>query len=143
MNVFTSSPLAVTNALDSSSNPIPLQVAPPVLVPYQSSCTIGLLLTLRLLGCASGKRLVIQEFDAIATVSSGSLTSTQLDVPVNGTSVFHSFTVVNNGGNSFVTNQATTLYSDPGSTPLCSMNTNGTISGTPVCAISGYLVPAQ
>ena len=77
------------------------------------------------------------------TVNSGSLTSTQLDTQVNATSVFHSFTVANNGGNTFVTNQATTLYADPGSTPLCSVNTNGTITGVPSCAISGYLVPAQ
>jgi hypothetical protein len=145
VNFSTSSPLTVTNALDSSSKPIPLVVSEPAIVPYQSSCTVGLALTCEFSAVPPGKRLVIQEFDAIAVVNSGSLTSTQLDVPVNGTSVFHSFTVVNNGGNTYVTNQSTTLYADPGSTPLCSINTNGSIpaGSTPACAISGYLVPAQ
>ncbi len=139
----TSGPLTVSNALDSSSNPIPLVVAPPTLQPYQSSCTVGLALECNLAAVPSGKRLVIQEFDVQAQVSSGTLTGSQLATSLNGTNVFHSFPVTNNGGNFFVTHQATTLYADQNTNPLCSIDTNGSISGTPACNVSGYLVPAQ
>ncbi len=144
VQLSSSTPLAVSNALDSSSNPIPLVVAAPALVPYQSSCTIGLTLTCSFQGVPTGKRLVVQEFDIQVQVNGGTLNSVQLTTSLGGSPSTHVFPVNNNGNNFYVTHQPTTLYADQSTTPFCGIDTNGSISGpTPVCNVSGYLVNTQ
>jgi hypothetical protein len=144
-----SSPLAVTNALDSGGNPIPLVVKNPALQPYQSGC----LLNPPICGFQAvplGKRLVIQEVDMQGEGSgfSAVLISTWL----NGDATAHAFPVTNagpgNGGSTFITHQSTTLYSDQNTSPVCSLyifsgSVNPNPHAAPLCNISGYLIDTQ
>jgi hypothetical protein len=138
--------VSVANPLDSGHNPIPLLVNSQ-LQPYQDSCTTNLGGACAFTTIQNNMRLVIQEVDLLSNTPPGAfLNGGIIDVTVNGTDVSHRFVLTQQGGNStfttWIAHQATTLYADPNTTPSCDLPSNPSPNSV-VCAISGYLVPAQ
>ncbi len=135
----------VTNPLDGQSKPTPLAVLDAI-QPYEDSCIISFS------GIAdglcdfhaipSGKRLVIQEFDAYGGIETG---LKPLKILVLTPAVYHNFTATfmgNDGGfhDFFATHQETHLYVAPSQTPVCLVSLNGNSGESYNCALSGFLV---
>lgn len=140
----------VTNPLDGQSMPTPLAVLDAI-QPYEDSCIIsfsGPGGSCSFQAIPSGKRLVIQEFDASAGVVTGSagietgLKPTKL---ILFTQRAHSFTATFMGSDGssydfFATHQETRLYVAPSQTPFCAVTLNGNSNQKYSCALSGFLV---
>lgn len=153
-NVVVANPsVAVSNALDNSSNPIPLLVSQRH-QPYQSSCQISSYLfgsgvCSFSTAIPAGDELVIQEFDASGNSQpGGAVVAIELQVGLNGAEVNHAFPLFTNGTDlsgalQQAVHQQTALYSDTSvsSSPACSVSVV-TSKSIVFCAISGYLVPA-
>jgi hypothetical protein len=140
----TNSALAVSNALDSSNNPVPVVVIQQG-QPYQDSCSTGGTNTCAFLPLPSGMRLVIQEFDSRTTLAlPGVVEDVLVRTQVNGTFQNHGFFAAGSQTSTagfYTVHHPTTMYADAGSAPRCFIDSDVTI--TPAfCAISGYLVPA-
>jgi hypothetical protein len=136
----------VTNPLDGQSNPTPLAVLDAI-QPYEDSCLMHFsgapFASCTFQPIPSGKRLVIQEFDARANIETG-LKPTQLLFYTWGPAVNHSFTATFMGGDGvidfFATHQETRLYVAPSQTPACVVHLTGNSVQSYTCTFSGFLV---
>lgn len=134
----------VTTPLDGEGNPTPLAVLDAV-QPYEDFCPI--LFSGSFVGVCdfqpipSGKRLVIQEFDAQGTIETG-LKPTSIAL-VTGF-LQHAFTATFMGTlfglDNFATHQETRLYVAPTVPPACAVILTGNSSQVYDCELSGYLV---
>jgi hypothetical protein len=92
----------------------------------------------------SGKRLVIQEFDAYGYIDTG---SKPIVLTLSTPAVAHSFTptFLGNylGADFYNTHQETRLYVAPSQTPTCGVSLSGTSSSEYHCALSGFFVDVQ
>jgi hypothetical protein len=138
--------VGVTNPLDGQNNPTPLATLDAA-QPYEDVC----IMAINEFGygaCSfqvipSGKRLVIQEFDASGTLQAGArpiylylTTQPGFDHHFAATFMGTGF-----GYDNFVTHQETRLYSLQNSTPTCSAAvTNPSNSSFYKCYLSGFLV---
>jgi hypothetical protein len=113
--------------------------------PYEDNCIVffsGLATgSCNFRAIPSGKRLVIQEFDAKAVIETGlKPLALNLFTPAVG----HAFTATfmgNSGGDDFfATHHETRLYVAPSQTPNCFVDLNGNSNGDYNCALSGFLV---
>jgi len=150
ISLSTNSSVSVSNALDSSSNAVPLLTRAsdnPAFQPYQSACQIGLGLTCAFDSVPSGKRLVIQEFDFDGDIGSGNIVHVFVHTTLNSKTVLHAFTLAFMGThsslNAYATHQQTALYSEAGSTPVCDVDIGGSNAQNMNCQVSGYLVDVQ
>jgi hypothetical protein len=133
----------VTNPLDGQSNRIPLATAEGA-QPYEDTC--GFLFggqgsgSCSFQAIPSGKRLVIQEFDALGILETG-LKPILIEVVLAKGHSFAATLMGNPGGfDYFATHQETRLYLSSG-TPSCFVAASGVSStGEYACAFSGYLV---
>jgi hypothetical protein len=135
----------VINPLDGGGNPTPLAVLEAV-QPYEDSCVINFGGTAsgycNLQAIPSGKRLVIQEFDASAEIETG---LKPLELALFTSAVYHDFTVTFMGNDVgfydfFSTHQETRLYVAPSQTPRFFVYLSGNTNQGYHCAISGFLV---
>jgi len=135
----------VTSPLDGEGNPTPLAVLDAI-QPYEDSCLIlfagsdsGMC---DFQTIPSGKRLVIQEFDAAGTLETGLFPA----AIVTGDGVvahFFTATFMGSAGGfaSFATHQETRLYVPATVAPVCSLGLSSTSnSGSYECQFSGFLV---
>jgi hypothetical protein len=91
----------------------------------------------------SGKRLVIQEFDADLLVGTGVKPANLL---LNGTVYSHYFPAIlmgNYNGDQYAAHQATHLYTNVAATPQCFATLSDFTTGSITCNISGFLIDAQ
>jgi hypothetical protein len=137
--------VSVNNALDTSSNPIPLVVVQQG-TPYQDSCSTSGTTTCTFASLPAGMRLVIQEFDSRTVVNlPDTVENVVVQAVVNGTSQNHGFfapVAQTNTQGFYTVHQPTTMYADAGSAPRCFIGTSGVSVNSAFCALSGYLVPA-
>jgi hypothetical protein len=138
--------VSVTNPLDGQNNPGPLATLEAV-QPYDDQCQMSFAGTFygqcNFRALPAGKRLVIQEFDAVGQLQTSSkpIYISLLTTGIN----YHSFTATfmgtGFGYDNFVTHQETRLYSGPNATPLCSVAiTPASNPGYYTCLLSGFLV---
>lgn len=134
--------LKVNNALDSNNKAIPLVVSPQAPQPFQDQCDIGAQNICYFHPPPTGMRMIIQEFDFEANLSTGSVL-VFLVTTLNSASQGHIFptTLVDSNNNLFATHQPTTLYHDATVAPECTTSSGAITSGQ--CEISGYFVPLQ
>lgn len=135
----------VTSPLDGEGNPSPIAVLDAI-QPYEDYCQI-LFAGSDSGSCSfqavpSGKRLVIQEFDATGAMETG--LQVQF-IDLEPSSVYHYFPathMASSGGvDYFATHQETRLYSSSGSAPNCSVGiTTDSSIGSYLCQLSGFLV---
>ncbi len=144
--LVTNSAISVNNALDTSSNPIPLVVKQQG-QPYQDSCGFNNA-NCSLQAVPVNMRLVIQEIDIeVLSTPSDDVHDARISVSNNNFVIEHFLAPINEGINGlgetvWVAHQATTLFADSGSQPNCSSNfSSPTVSVR--CEISGYLVPTH
>jgi hypothetical protein len=108
--------VSVNNALDTSSNPIPLVVVQQG-TPYQDSCEFSSP-ECSLQAVPAKTRLVIQEVDMeVRSLPSDDVHDARFSVSTNNFGIEHFVAPINEGTNSFgeivlVAHQATTLYAD-------------------------------
>jgi hypothetical protein len=135
--------VSVTNPLDGQSNPTPLAVLE-AMQPYEDNCVISFsgngFAHCDLSALPSGKRLVLQVFEALGEVETG-LKPIEILLSLN---TVHTFTATFMGGTGsddfFATHQETHLYLSSG-TPTCYAGlTNVSFSGSFKCVLSGFLV---
>ena len=136
----------VTSPLDGEGNPTPLAVLDAV-QPYEDECVIFFsgsdLANCNFQTIPSGKRLVIQEFDATGVLETG-LQVQFIDLNPSS-AVGHWFPathMASSGGyDYFATHQETRLYSSSGATPSCGVGiTTDSQTGNYICDLSGFLV---
>lgn len=134
----------VTNPLDGEGNPSPLAVLDAV-QPYEDQCQVtfsgspsGACVFQTI---PSGKRLVIQEFDAIANIETG---LKPLAVGIIPSTIPHYFTATFMGGSggidNFVTHQETRLYVPATGAPECIVALTSSSNEFYLCELSGFLV---
>jgi hypothetical protein len=134
----------VTNPLDGQSEPTPLAVLDAI-QPYEDSCIISFSGvadgSCNFQAIPSGKRLVIQEFDAFGRIETG-LKPTAIFVRTPA--VVHFFTATfmasSSGTDYLATHQETRLYVAPSQTPVCHVDLTSNSSQSYNCALSGFLV---
>jgi hypothetical protein len=139
--------VSVANPLNGQNNPAPL-VTLEATQPYEDECVINFA------GNSSGfcyftpipagKRLVVQEFDAVGTLEPG---LKPLDLQLTPFTVRHFFVATfmgtGIGFDFFATHQETRIYVGPNRTPDCFSAISGVSSiGQYACQISGFLVDA-
>jgi hypothetical protein len=136
--------VSVTSPLDGEGNPTPLAVLD-AFQPYEDACEMGFGGT----GAAnctfqpipSGKRLVIQEFDATGTLETGLKPEFVGLIPSD---LAHWFTATfmgtENGNDFFDTHQETRLYAPATATPYCFVGVTSNSNGVYECVLSGFLV---
>ncbi len=144
VNLAGGASVNVTNPLDGQSNPTPLAVLDAI-QPYEDNCIIFFS------GVAegncyfhaipSGKRLVIQEFDAKGGIETG-LKPIALNffTPAVGHAFTATFMASSSGFDYFATHQETRLYVAPSQTPKCFVSLTGNSGQAYNCALSGFLV---
>lgn len=138
----------VSNPLDVQSNPTPLTVLEAT-QPYEDVCVISFggsgFASCNFQSIPSGKRLVIQEFDATGHLETG-LKPTNVALNASG-SIPHAFTATFMGSTPvsdvFATHQETHLYAGPGRTPFCFVALSNGSNLIYFCALSGFLVDVQ
>lgn len=145
VNLSAGGSVGVTNPLDGQNNPTPLAVLEAT-QPYQDQCTLNLsgndVGSCSFSAIPSGKRLVIQEFDALGVFIQG---VKPLELAVNLQGYTHYFPATFMGTNSesvdfFATHQETRLYGLSGA-PICSVIvTSNSSGGYYLCQLSGFLV---
>ena len=135
----------VTSPLDGEGNPTPLAVLDAV-QPYEDQCFIAFNGSpggsCRFQTIPSGKRLVIQEFDAGGAVETGLNPAQVYLVP---TTIPHVFTATFMGSfsigfSNFATHQETRLYVPATYSPQCAVQMTSNSNGNYECALSGFLV---
>jgi hypothetical protein len=134
----------VTTPLDGEGNPTPLAVLDAV-QPYEDFCPIlfsgSFVGSCDFLPIPSGKRLVIQEFDAQGTIETG-LKPTSIAIVTS--LLQHAFTATFMGTlfgfDNFATHQETHLYVAPTVAPACVVVLTGNSSQVYDCELSGFLV---
>ena len=138
----------VTNPLDSQNNPTPLAVLEAT-QPYESTCTLSiggfLFGVCTFQSIPSGKRLVVQEFDALGELVPPGLKPVAVSWSHATFGIAHYFTATfmgtsNSGSDFYATHQETRLYANPGDSPACTVTVNGNSNSTYICQISGFLV---
>jgi hypothetical protein len=143
VNLAGGASVSVTNPLDGQSNPTPLAVLE-AMQPYEDHCNLSYtgneFTHCDLSALPSGKRLVLQVFEASGSVETG-LKPTQIELRLN---TVHWFTATFMGGNGsedfFTTHQETHLYLSSGA-PTCYVGlSNVSFTGGFNCVLSGYLV---
>ena len=152
VNVANSS-IAVANALDASTNPVPIIVSHRI-EPYYSDCDVPQSppYECSLASIKAGKILVIQQFAFYARSQPGTrFYGPTIFGGLTNSGVSYSFPIFDNGTDNSgaliqATNQVTNIYMDdtlmayPG--PQCSGGATGA-NYSANCAISGYLISAQ
>jgi len=135
----------VTNPLDAQNNPAPL-VTLEAAQPYEDTCEMlfnaGTDATCHFLSIPSGKRLVIQEFDAGGDLETGLKPIIVALKPV-GTDHFFpaTFMGTREGFDFFATHQETRLYAGAARAPSCDVGLSGiSNNGRYICQFSGFLV---
>lgn len=134
----------VTSPLDGEGNPTPLAVLDAV-QPYEDGCPIlfsgSFVGSCDLQPIPSGKRLVIQEFDAQGSIETG-LKPTSLALLTSILQHFFTATFMasSSGLDNFATHQETRLYVAPTVAPACVVTLTGNSSQVYFCTLSGYLV---
>jgi len=134
----------VTNSLDSQNNPTPLATLEAT-QPYESFCNISFNGSATgfcmFAAIPSGKRLVIQEFDAGGEIEAG-LKPIIVQLSPTGTRHWFPATFMGSAGGFdwFATNQATQLYANSGTMPGCFVDVSNNSSGVYFCQLSGFLV---
>jgi hypothetical protein len=135
----------VTNPLDGQSNPTPLAVLDAI-QPYDDFCRIdfsgGSGSACNLQTIPSGKRLVIQEFDAYGELEGG---LKPISIKLLPGQLYHFFTATfmgsSGGADYFATHQETRLYVPSNTTPGCGVTLSSTSSFSRYyCQLSGFLV---
>jgi hypothetical protein len=134
----------VTNPLDGQSNPTPLAVLDAI-QPYEDFCRMDFRgfsdSSCSLQTIPSGKRLVIQEFDAYGNLEGGLKPVSIRLLPGN---IFHYFTATfmgtRGGADYFATHQETRLYVASNTTPSCAVALSSTSNEIYYCELSGFLV---
>jgi hypothetical protein len=145
VNISNSS-MAVSNSLDSGSNPIPLVVSVQG-TPYTDSCSANSVSICYMNPLNTNARLVVQAVSFNSDSFQGAIEQAALSTVVNGvpTAAFLplSNTATDSQGALYqAAHVSTLLYSDAGSTPHCSVLPTSQITFSFVCTVSGYLVPA-
>jgi hypothetical protein len=139
--------VAVTSPLDGQGNPTQLAVLDAV-QPYEDTCIInfagGDQGFCSFQQIPSGKRLVIQEFDALGQVEIG-VKPAYLEMVVATKPHFFPATFIGtfrNAWDNFVTHQETRMYgiSTLGAAPSCFVNLSTSSNLGWVCSFSGFLV---
>jgi hypothetical protein len=137
--------ISVTNPLDGQNNPTPVAMLEAT-QPYEDICAIqfngtedG---TCHFLSIPSGKRLVIQEFNASGQFETGlKPIFVGLQPAVNVYAFPSTFMGTRDGFDFFATHQETRLYGGAARAPSCSVSLSGiSNSGICICAFSGFLV---
>jgi len=136
----------VTNPIDGQNNPTPLAMMEGAQL-YEDGCS-GAFGGNNYGNCyfhsvPSGKRLVIQEFDADVLVETGTKPA---NITLGGGLYSHYFAATlmgNYNGDQFATHQPTHMYTNVGGTPLCSTTLSNFSNGSVTCNISGFLIDAQ
>jgi hypothetical protein len=144
VNLAGGASVNVTNPLDGQSKPTPLAVLDAI-QPYEDSCSVlfgGISFgTCNFRAIPSGKRLVIQEFDANGGLETG---LKPIALILSTPAVDHAFTATFMGSapvyDLFATHQETRLYVPPSQTPTCFVSLSGNSSLHYNCALSGFLV---
>jgi len=137
--------VAVTSQLDGQGNPTPL-AALEAIQPYEDMCTAFFSGTIHgacnFQTVPSGKRLVIQEFDAGGLIETGLRPLQVLLQPVSSPHYFPAtFMGTQSGYDSYATHQDTRLYVQSTLAPSCLVYLTGPSSnGAYVCLLSGFLV---
>lgn len=142
--------VAVTSPLDGQGNPTPVAVLDAV-QPYEDTCSISLpgyyIGTCNFQALPSGKMLVVQEFDGVASLDVGTK-PTNTVFYVNQSETIGHFLVAFYQGTQFgldqyAIHQETRIYVAEGQTPQCYVVLSS-IGVSPAagmaCNISGYLV---
>jgi hypothetical protein len=137
----------VTNPLDGQSNPTPLAVLEAT-QPYEDGCSMvfngGSGATCNFQTIPSGKRLVIQEFDAFGHLEGGlKPVFIVLQTTTEGTQHVFTATFMGDrvGTDYFATHQETRLYVPSNTTPVCGVELSADSSlGRYFCQLSGFLV---
>lgn len=132
----------VTNPLDGQNNPTPLATLDAI-QPYEDSCALGFngsnVGNCTFHAVPQGKRLVIQEFDAVGFVETGLKPFYVAIITVEDHIFPATFMGSGNGQDSFATHQETRVYA--AGSPACTVNlTGGSSIGNWYCAFSGFLV---
>jgi hypothetical protein len=143
VNLASGTGVTVTNPLDGQGNLTPLAVLDAI-QPYEDNCTISFSgiagRSCNFRAIPSGKRLVIQEFDAQGDIETG---LKPLEIVVR-TPTLHYFTATFMGNDGFLdffaTHQETRLYVAPSQTPVCTVTLNGNSNHVYDCQLSGFLV---
>jgi hypothetical protein len=146
VNLQAGATINVTNPLDSQNSPTPLAVLEGT-QPYEDSCTMSFS-TYAFSECSfqqvpPGKRLMIQQFDAGATLEVGVKPSViTFNAQHSGTNP-HYFPATEMGSASyydaFATHQETRMYVQGGNTPVCTVYLNGGSNNYYHCTFSGLL----
>jgi hypothetical protein len=144
VSLAAGSSVNVSNPLDAQNNPIPLATLDAI-QPYEDQCPIAFLGNSRgsclFQPVPAGKRLVIQEFDALGTVEFGLKPTEVFVIPNSGISHYFPATPMSDA-HYFATHQETRLYVGPGQTPSCGVFLSDTSFGNYYCQFSGFLVDA-
>ena len=138
--------MSVTNPLDGQNNPSPLATLEAV-QPYEDSCIIVFSSgnTCNFQAVPAGKRLVIQEFDALLAIETG-LKPLYIIVNRENQGPVPHFVTATFMGNSglrdfFATHQETRLYVSSNQAPICFFQITGSSNlGQYDCQLSGFLV---
>lgn len=148
VTLATGASINVTSPQDGQGNPTPLAVLEAV-HSYEDACGSffggNAFATCTFNVIPSGKRLIIQEFDAGVSVDA-SLKPVSVSLgALSNAFIYHSFTTTfmggGGGGDSFATHQETRLYASPNSHPNCVvLLTGNSVGGQLSCQLSGYLV---
>jgi hypothetical protein len=138
--------VGVTNPLDGQGNPTPLAISEAV-QPYEDFCFMGFngagYGQCSFQALPAGKRLVIQEFDALGFLQSGSkpIYITVYSTNINfGHHFAATFMGTGFGGDNFVTHQETHIYFAANTTPNCFVAITPASDSNYTCALSGFLV---
>jgi hypothetical protein len=144
VNLATGGSVNVTNPPNGQNNPTPLAVLEAT-QPYQDTCSMtisgGINGTCNFQTVPSGKRLIIQEFDAFGQVQRG-LKPIFISVY---SGIYHSFpaTFMGSGNtiDNFNTHQETRLYVGSDHAPICDVDLSDvTQASAYTCAFSGFLI---
>src|SRR5215469_7846811 len=142
----------VTNSLDGQNNPTPLAVLEAIQI-WEDSCGISIPPSTNGGTCnfqqiPSGKRLVVEEFDAKGILDPG-LKPVELDLIVSGLASHYfpaTFMGTQSGGDDFfATHQTTRLYAPANIQPTCTVTLSANVvsGGGYYCRLSGFLVDVQ
>ena len=146
VSLATGAGVNVTNPLDAQNNPILLATLEAV-QPYEDFCFMGFNYAgygqCSFQALPANKRLVIQEFDALGELQSGSK-PIYIIVYSTNTNFGHHFAATfmgtGFGADNFVTHQETRLYFGPNTTPNCFVAITPASSSSYTCSLSGFLV---
>ena len=145
VNLAAGGSVNVTNPPNGQNNPTPVAVLEAT-QPYEDSCQFQFSgqnegqCSFR--GVPAGKRLVIQEFDALGAIEQG-LKPLAIWLEPAGGQVPHYFPATFMGSSAddfFITHQETRLYVGSNQTLICQVALSGNSRGIYECQFSGFLV---